>query len=51
MVEDADFNGAILNTDDVYHWIPQAGLPGYKGADYNLNGVIQNTGPLFHMDT
>jgi hypothetical protein len=40
---DADFNGQVQNTDDVYQWIPQTGTAGYQTGDYNLDGQVQNT--------
>ena len=44
---DADGNGQVQNTDNVMHWIPQAGTAGYKTSDYNLDGQVQNTDMIY----
>lgn len=44
---DADFNGQIQNTDDVYQWTPRVGSSGYENSDYDLDGQVQNTDKVF----
>ncbi|MFK7969724.1 MAG: HYR domain-containing protein [Bacteroidia bacterium] len=44
---DANGNGQVQNTDDVQHWMPQAGTAGYRAADYDLNGQVQNTDRVY----
>jgi subtilisin-like proprotein convertase family protein len=39
---DANGDGQVQNTDDVYLWQPTVGSAGYEGADYNLDGQVQN---------
>ncbi|MEZ4688565.1 MAG: hypothetical protein R3B47_21620, partial [Bacteroidia bacterium] len=40
---DADGNGQVQNTDNVFRWMPQVGTAGYKDSDFNLDGQVQNT--------
>jgi hypothetical protein len=44
---DADGNGQVQNTDQVFHWMPQSGTAGYKSGDFNLNGQVQNTDRVY----
>jgi hypothetical protein len=44
---DANGNGQVQNTDDVQHWMPEAGTAGYRSADYDLNGQVQNTDRVY----
>jgi hypothetical protein len=40
---DADGNGQIQNSDNIFQWMPQVGTSGYQQSDYNLDGQVQNS--------
>ena len=45
---DADGNGQVQNSDDVFLWVPQTGQSGYKPGDYDLDGQVQNSDHVYY---
>jgi hypothetical protein len=45
---DANGDGQVQNTDDVYFWAPSTGSSGYQAGDYDLDGQVQNTDKVYY---